>query len=702
LPSDWPPVSSANPVEANFLMPGVEGPAILTFNTSTNGICEYTASNFDNGLKGALLACGFNDNKIYKIRLKDDGTDVTNAKSTDNKLNQDPPLAEQIGTQPLDITAQGDDDIFPGTIWVAGYGDATIVILEPQKIEGCSSQHDEGDADGDGYTNADELDNGTDPCSASSIPADFDKDHISDLNDPDDDNDGTPDSKDCFPIDPFNGLATNLPIKYDLLNSYPGTGFFGLGFTGLMSNRDANRDYHSLYDPNNLIAGGTAGAFSIVATSPGDAYGSMNNQDNAFQFGINGGTKAGPFTVESRMLGPFFNNKTPVDFQSQGIYIGTGDEDNYLKIVLNANEGAGGIEVLYENAGHPVSYQYSLTGGIPTSTLTFYLSVNPLTGTVQPKYSADGGNVTALGAPIQLNGELLRVLQEPRALAVGIISTSTNATPFTATWDYIYVKADESITDNYRINAGGPQVTNSLGTFSADSYYTPVPGFTYSTTANISGTTDGAIYQTERASETDNGSFSYALPIKNGKYTVVLHFAELYWTAPGQRLFDVSIENNRVLHNYDIVRKAGANTATTETFPVTVTDGLLNIDFSALASDGNIDRPKISAIEVLSASTSIDTVPPLPPSSGNYSLKAWPNPSGDGRYVIQLTGDIRGDVTFELFSSTGAKLVKGKRKVISSSSTVEFDFSHQMHSAGMYYLQLTINNKSRSVKLIKQ
>ena len=59
-------------------------------------------------------------------------------------------------------------------------------------------------------------------------------------------------------------------------------------------------------------------------------------------------------------------------------------------------------------------------------------------------------------------------------------------------------------------------------------------------------------------------------------------------------------EGNLVLDNYDIVKKTGVNfTATSESFVVDVADGLLNIHFSALASEGGVNRPKVSAIEVI-------------------------------------------------------------------------------------------------------
>ncbi|MFB6317402.1 T9SS type A sorting domain-containing protein [Saccharicrinis sp. FJH54] len=57
------------------------------------------------------------------------------------------------------------------------------------------------DDDNDGYTDADEAANETDPLDAESVPADNDGDKVSDLNDNDDDNDGVADAEDKFPMD---------------------------------------------------------------------------------------------------------------------------------------------------------------------------------------------------------------------------------------------------------------------------------------------------------------------------------------------------------------------------------------------------------------------------------------------------------------------------------------------------------------------
>ncbi|HEY0110911.1 MAG TPA: thrombospondin type 3 repeat-containing protein, partial [Fibrella sp.] len=461
LPADWPPVplDRAHPIEGDYQNPGETDNALLTYHSSTNGIVEYTASGFSGTLKGHLLAASF-DGTIQKITLDAAGTGVLNTKGA-QRINQDLPIASNFGAEPLDLTAQGDNDIFPGTIWAACYGGNSICVFEPEEQTACEAVFSlTADDDGDGFSNADEMDNGSNPCSIASKPKDSDGDKVSDFNDPNDDNDSLADEVDFFPLDPNNGKTTNLPITYELFNNYPGTGLYGLGFTGLMLPKQAGFDYQDLFDEQNIVAGGAVGALSVVSVSEGDPYQSLNNQENGFQFGVNVSRTTGPFTVRSRMLGPFFNGQAPKYFQSQGLYIGSGDQENYLKLVVGSDGAMGGLEMLYEKSNLMVSNGfYSFPGGMPNSTLDLYLSVDPVAGTVQPKYAKDGGPITNMGPAIPVTGALLNAIQGVSALAVGIISTSLSSSPFTATWDMISVKAD----------AQAEQAVVSLSLMNADS-----------------------------------------------------------------------------------------------------------------------------------------------------------------------------------------------------------------------------------------
>lgn len=441
LPADWPPipVSEAYPAECDFRNSGEDDGSLVDYVPSTNGMAEYTASNFEGEIQGAIISAGFSG-EIYIAKLNAAGDAVTNGVEE---------LFNNFGVNPLDVIAQGDDDPFPGTIWAITYGSWSVTIFEPVEGVTCTGGPGAQDDDGDGYSNNDEIANGTNECSAADKPSDADGDFISDLSDADDDNDGTNDVNDPFAIDATDGSNTSLPVRYDLFNEDPATGFFGLGFTGLMTN--GSSDYLDQFDTQNGIFGGTAGLVTFPTVSEGDALGNQNDQENALQFGVDVTSSTAPFIVEVLIKPPFFSAQTPQDGQSQGFYIGTGDQDNYLKVALAANGGNGGIEVVEENSGSPVTTLYAdnMSGGeqIPddvlgaSGSLSLFLRVDPGAGTAQAGYQVDTGSPFFMGTPISLSGDLLNAIQSNgETMAVGIIATSDGPGPaFTATWDKIDV-----------------------------------------------------------------------------------------------------------------------------------------------------------------------------------------------------------------------------------------------------------------------
>ncbi len=81
----------------------------------------------------------------------------------------------------------------------------------------------------------------------------------------------------------------------------------------------------------------------------------------------------------------------------------------------------------------------------------------------------------------------------------------------------------------------------------------------------------------------------------NGTYRVVLKFAELYWTSPGKRVFNVAINGQPVLTNFDMLAQPNTtrNTALDRAFTNTVTNGAINVAFTTIT-----DNAKIGAIEI--------------------------------------------------------------------------------------------------------
>lgn len=141
----------------------------------------------------------------------------------------------------------------------------------------------------------------------------------------------------------------------------------------------------------------------------------------------------------------------------------------------------------------------------------------------------------------------------------------------------------------FATNCGGSAYKSDDGVnFSADTNFNG--GGTYKTGDAISRTTDDVLYQSERF----GGTFGYIIPLPNGDYEVTLMFAEIFHSSAGSRVFNVEIEGDEILNDFDIWSKAGKNTAYNETISVSISDGTLNISFSTIK-----DNAKISAIKVV-------------------------------------------------------------------------------------------------------
>jgi len=328
LPVDWPPVPAQfrDTREGDFQNAGVDDLSLFTLSSTTNGMTEYVSGAGGGAMLGDLLAVSWNGN-LYRVQTNSEGTINSDADVT--------VLGEGIGGLPLDVTTQGDGEVFPGTIWVARYSGNGISVFTPSSQVVCGGIDSINlDDDNDGFSNADEIDNGTDPCNASSLPFDLDGDSISDFNDPDDDNDLIPDTEDAFPLDPNNGLTTFPPINYELLNGDPGTGFFGLGFTGLM--HDLESDYLSLLDEETnsdteIIAGGAVGLLTFNPAPAGSALNNADSLHNAFQFGINIQQTSPPFTVSTEVLDANLEGSPG----SIGLFLGDGSQSNYISLSLS-------------------------------------------------------------------------------------------------------------------------------------------------------------------------------------------------------------------------------------------------------------------------------------------------------------------------------------------------------------------------------
>lgn len=150
------------------------------------------------------------------------------------------------------------------------------------------------------------------------------------------------------------------------------------------------------------------------------------------------------------------------------------------------------------------------------------------------------------------------------------------------------------------IAAGGPAQSNAGGgdhSFVADEDFSG-GGLNSPVTGTINLTQPGAnaapmgVYQNGRA-----GIFTYTIPglTAGSTYTVLLHFAETYFGATGDRQFNVAINGTPVITNLDIYANVGKDAALVENFNTTAnSSGQVVIAFT----NGAADQPVVMGIEV--------------------------------------------------------------------------------------------------------
>jgi hypothetical protein len=277
-----------------------------------------------------------------------------------------------------------------------------------------------------------------------------------------------------------------------------------------------------------------------------------------------------------------------------------------------------------------------------------------------------------------------------------------------------------SVNVHHRINAGSPHsVTINGKTWSQDMYaFDNLEPYSNPVLSQIQATDEDVLYLTEQSSNYDRRGFRYEIPVANGNYVVRLHFAEIYWGVPnggtgtsgsggdwlkgaGQRVFSVAMEGKSRLMNFDIFQEVGGASAVIRNFPVSVTDGKLNINFTAV-----VNRPMVSAIEVYSLTNStgttvaVSSVQALEPSATVEKAKVYPNPVAD-RFSIDFPSHYEGKVSLTMIDAAGRKIKVGDYNLAAGTVGMEVNIAPLKLNRGLYFLRVEPENGGGEViKLI--
>jgi len=223
--------------------------------------------------------------------------------------------------------------------------------------------------------------------------------------------------------------------------------------------------------------------------------------------------------------------------------------------------------------------------------------------------------------------------------------------------------------------------TSAVGSFQADQYNTGGSTYTNTNTIDVSLITSNpppaALFNNERY-----GAMSYTIPgfTSGATYTVTLYFAEVYLTAAGGRVFNVSINGTAALTNFDIYATAGAqNKAIAQSFTTKAnSNGQIVIDFTTVT-----ENPKINGITVTSGGVSAFTLTVKKAGSGSGTVSSNPSGISCGTTCsvslapgtsVTLTAAASSDSTFSSWSGAGTGT--GTRTIImNTNQTVTATFN---------------------------
>lgn len=224
-------------------------------------------------------------------------------------------------------------------------------------------------------------------------------------------------------------------------------------------------------------------------------------------------------------------------------------------------------------------------GGLVTPASGFFAQGQPvgITAAASAGHQFAGWTGTGTGAYTGTNANATVVMNSP-IFQSATFSTSSAFTPI-------------------RINAGGGVYVDPQGnTWAADPGPSSAPSSTFAIPSPILNTSTAFLYQSERWSTT---TLSYSFAVPNGLYTVRLKFAEIFFKAAGQRVFNILLNNQLVDPTFDILARAGApDTALDRVYAVAVTTGQLQISLVPVTSN-----PKLSALEITAGAPALALTP---------------------------------------------------------------------------------------------
>ncbi len=295
-----------------------------------------------------------------------------------------------------------------------------------------------------------------------------------------------------------------------------------------------------------------------------------------------------------------------------------------------------------------VTYNAEDFSGNPALEVIRTVRVVPIVVTTYTITATPGpnGTIDPLSAVVSAGGSTtFNILPDPGYEIADVIVNTVSQGPV-ASYTFTDVQADDAISATFSLDqafqlciaSGNTDLTAFGRNFVGDPNTIPPTGTGFSRSNGklysgysgpIAGTAAGSpeelffqkeIYGGQTGTAGENPSYVYAIPVDNGFYQVDLYFSEVFHPSAGGRVFDVLLEGNVILDEYDLVSpiKDGLSTnqtAITRTYTVEVTDGTLNVQIGP----ASIDNGKLAGLCITASGS--NNVHPVS-SIGDLSLDA--------------------------------------------------------------------------------
>ncbi len=218
----------------------------------------------------------------------------------------------------------------------------------------------------------------------------------------------------------------------------------------------------------------------------------------------------------------------------------------------------------------------------------------------------------------------------------------------------------------------------------------------------IAATDQDVLYQSYLSAAANLAETREEIPVSNGAYYVRLHFAENFFSANGARIFNINIEGQTRLSNFDIHKEVGYRAALVKDFAVNVNDGVLTLKFNPTAN-----RLALCGVEIFRsasaavASTSFPSELEVNVENNKSQLTVYPNPTSGEKFFVEATHLApQEEVSFTIYNQTG-QIFEVKTAIADENGSAKTQMAtNRRLTRGLYILKGRSLSSEAQTKLI--